>query len=175
MARRPSRGRFVRPAPRTKMWIGSGVGVTTVSSATTVLVSSLSAGALLLRPFTILRTRMEISVFSDQAAASETALGSYGEIIVTEAASAAGIGSIPNPSGISGDPEADWYLWQALSYRFVHQTSVGQLGDALTHYTIDSKAMRKVGPDDDAVAVYDNELTPGLSIVTNGRQLVQLH
>ena len=64
MARRVARARFVRPAPRTKMWIGAGVGITTALGSTTQLISLLSAGALLLRPFTILRTHQEVFWFS---------------------------------------------------------------------------------------------------------------
>ncbi len=174
MARRTTRT-FHRPAPKTKMWIGAGVGVTTTGVAGTTLVATLSAGALLLRSFTILRSRIELAVFNDQTAASETSFGTYGQIVVTEAAAAAGIGSIPNPSGVSGDPEADWYIWQAISARFINLTSVGFAQDVLHRYVIDSKAMRKVGPDDQVVSVLDNELATGISIVTNGRQLVQLH
>ena len=168
------RSRFVRPQPRTKMWIGTGVGATAVAGATTTLVDSLSAGALLLRPFTILRTRMDILFQSDQVAASETPFGSYGKIVVTSAAAAIGVTALPNPSGVSGDPEAGWFVWQAMSVGFLFLSSIGA-GDLGWHYSIDSKSMRKVGPDDDVVSVYDNEVAAGSSFITNGRMLIQLH
>ena len=149
------RSRFVRPAPRTKMWIGSGVGDTTVGSATTVLVSTLSAGALLLRPFTILRTRMVLGFRSDQIVTSEHPVGLFGKIVITEAAAAIGITAIPNPSGISGDPEADWFVWQALQASIERASDVGITGGGQQIFVVDSKAMRKVGPDDDVATLCD--------------------
>ena len=172
MARRHAR--FVRPNPRTKMWIGAGVGDETLSGSTLTFSSSYSAGALLLRPFTILRTRMDILFYSDQEAADETYHGTYGEVIVTDAAVAVGVTALPNPSGVSGDPEQDWFVWQAMSGRAV-VTAVGNEGLAGWHYVIDSKAMRKVGPSDDSVTMIDMEGAAGARIVTNGRQLIQLH
>ena len=169
------RSRFVRPPPRTKMWIGSGVGSTTVTGAVDALISSLLAGALALRPFTILRTRMHLQYTTDQKAADEFPIGSYGELVVTETAAAVGISAIPSPSGISGDPEADWYVWQALSTAIIFGSGVAFDANAGSHFDIDSKAMRKVGPDDDVVAVYSNEGAAGIRLVTNGRQLIQLH
>ena len=114
-------------------------------------------------------------VFSDQVAASETPFGSYGEMIVTDAALAIGVTAIPNPSGIDGDPDAAWYVWQAVSTRFQRSSDVGTNSDAGFHYQIDSKSMRKVGINDDAVSMYDNQISNGMTLITNGRQLIQLH
>ena len=173
MARRSSR--FIRPAPRTKMWIGAGVGTTSIASAVKALISTLSAGALLLRSFTILRTRMDILIASDQEGVDETPHGSFGQIVVTETAAGLGITALPNPSGISGDPEASWFVWQAMSVQFRFASGVGFDANAGMHYTIDSKSMRKVGPDDDIATLFDNETASGLTITTNGRRLIQLH
>ena len=173
MARR--RQSFTRPAPRTKMWIGAGVGVTNIAGSTKALVSLLSAGAKTLRPFTILRTRMLIHAFSDQLGASEEPICSYGSIVVTDTAAAIGVTAVPNPSGISGDPEADWYLWQAMSVVFDFASAVGFDANAGAQYVIDSKAMRKVGPDDDVVDMATTETGHGVTLHTNGRMLIQLH
>ena len=173
MARRHTR--FVRPAPRTKMWIGAGVGATTLVGSSVQLIGSLIAGALLLRPFTILRTRMDIMVRSDQAATSESVELSYGHIVITEAAEAIGVTAIPDPSGITGDPEADWFVWQALANTFTFLSSVGFDGDNGYHVTIDSKAMRKVGPDDQMVQITSLDTSAGATFVNNGCMLVQLH
>ena len=174
MARRSSR--FVRLAPRTKMWIGAGVGVPVVAVNTKVLISTLSAGALALRPFTILRTHQELYWTSDQQAATEVPFGSYGKLVVTETAAALGITAVPDPSGINGDPEASWFVWQAMSTSFVFSSAVGISGREGRHYDIDSKAMRKVGPDDDVVTLCTNQSgTEGANLITNGRMFVQLH
>ncbi len=175
MARRQTRGRFIRPAPRTKMWIGVGTGSTTLVGSSKQVIGILSGGALLLRPFTILRTRIEILFESDQAATSETAIGAYANIVVTDTAAALGATAVPDPSGITGDPEADWFVWQAMVVDFRHSTSAAFNSDAGHHYTIDSKAMRKVGPDDDVASVTSMETAPGAIITVQGRRLIQLH
>jgi len=178
MARR-GRSRFVRPAARTKIWIGNGVGTTSIAGNAKVLVGVLAAGALLLRPFTILRTHMDLVMLSDQVLASESNSGSYGQIIVTDTATGIGATAVPDPSGTDGDPEADWYVWQALFNEFVIDINgtdgIGMLGDNGHHYAIDSKAMRKVGPDDDVALVVSNTTATGFNLVTNGRMLIQLH
>ena len=173
MARR--RARFVRPAPRTKMWIGAGVGLSTLAASTKVVIGSLSAGAKLLRPFTILRTRMELYYASDQISASEIPFGSYGMIVVTDAASAIGATAIPNPSAIDGAPEADWYVWQAVSHEIRRATDVGFSFGVGSRYVIDSRAMRKVTIDEDVVTMFDQQNAFGARLIDNGRQLIQLH
>ncbi len=175
MARARRRGVFVRPPGRTKMWIGAGVGSTSLSGNAKTFVSSLSGGALLLRPFTILRTRMEVFIHSDQSAASETLVAAYGKIVVTDTAAAIGVTAIPDPSGISGAPEAAWFVWQAMANRFLFGSSIGFDGSVGHHYEIDSKSMRKVGPDDDVVGIAAMETVAGATMITHGRMLIQLH
>ena len=175
MARSRSRARFVRPAPRTKMWIGAGVGSTALAASTKILVSTLSAGALLLRPFTVLRTRQLIAYRSDQSSAAEAPFGSYGKVVVTSTAAGIGVTAVPNPSGIDGDPEADWFVWQAMSHIVQFQTGSGFTFGGSSQYVIDSKAMRKVGPDDDIVSMFDQQAAVGATLVSNGRMLIQLH
>jgi len=176
MARaRVARGRFIRPAQKTKMWIGSGIGLTVLTGATKTLLATLSASALLLRPFTILRTRMFLLWSTDQEAADETPHGSYGHIVVTDTAAAIGATAVPNPSGIDGDPEGDWYVWQALASKVLVDTVSGVHGAQGLGFVIDSSAMRKVGPDDDIATVVDVQTAQGAALVTNGRMLVQLH
>jgi len=178
MARR-HRSRFIRPAPRTKMWIGSGVGDESIAANAKVLSGTLSAGALLLRPFTILRTHLELYVRSDQQTAIENVIASFGDIIVTETAAALGVTAVPDPSGISGDPEADWYVWQAFNMNFwvdINGTDgIGVDGSNGRRYSVDSKAMRKVGPDDNIASVVSNDSAFGFFLSTQGRQLIQLH
>ncbi len=171
--------RFVRPAPRTKMWIGAGVGSTTLSSASKHFVAQLSAGALLLRPFTILRTHILVNLRTDQLTATENLIASYGHIVVTDTAAAIGVTAVPDPSGIAGDPEADWFVWQAMFNSFfidINGTDgIGVDGNNGVTYTIDSKAMRKVGPDDDVINMCTMTSSVGGILTTQGRRLIQLH
>ena len=170
------RGRtFSRPPPRTKMWIGNGVGASTVVGNAKLLIASLSASAFLLRPFTILRTRLEINLVSDQAAVDEVPTVTLGQIVVTDTAVAIGVTAIPDPSGISGDPEADWYVFQAMIVRFKFLSSVGFHPAAGTNYPVDSKAMRKVGPDDNIALMASSDSAAGAIITTSGRMLIQFH
>jgi len=177
MARRPAR--FIRPAPRTKMWIGDGVGNTAVGASAKVLVSVLTAASLGLRPFTILRTHLEIDIFSDQATAIENVIAAYGEMVVTDTASGIGVTAVPDPSPVTGNPEADWFLWTPLVNQFFIDIDagggIGVDGSNGAKYILDSKAMRKVGPDDDIVGVISNDTAVGFSLVTMGRTLIQLH
>ena len=175
MARRRSVSRFVRPAPRTKMWIGSGVGQTTIVANATALIASLSAGALLLRPFTILRTRQLIGFTTDQAAVTERPQGLYGQIVVTDSASSIGATAIPDPSSTDGNPEADWFVHQECLTKFTFLSSVGFDEGGLVQYVVDSKAMRKVGPQDDVVSMFSETGVFGAVLFTRGRMLIQLH
>ncbi len=172
MARRT---RFIRPPPRTKMWIGAGVGSTTVAANAKQVIETYTAGALALRPFTILRTRMFVNIESDQSTASERPQGDYGRIIVTDTAAALGSTAVPDPSCTDGDPEADWFVYQSTMLSHLLKTAVGYTAPTGNMFHIDSKAMRKVGPDDDLVAMFSETGGVGCILVTRGRQLIQLH
>jgi len=173
MARR-THGRLIRPPVRTKMWIGSGVGRTVITASTKSFISSLSGGALLLRPFTILRTRMLVALFTDQEAGDEGPFGSYGKIVVTDTAAALGVTAIPNPGSTSGDPEASWFVHQTLWMQF-NLVGAATAVSSPNAWVIDSKSMRKVGPDDDVVGMYTDESGVGSFLTTQGRMLIQLH
>ena len=163
---------FSRPSPRTKIWIGAGGGRDTVTGTTPVLLTSLNAAALALRPFTILRTHLDVSISSDQTAASEFPHGSLARGVFSDTAVAAGIASLPDPLT---DPDASWVVNQGISCQFQFVTGVGFDGNSSHHYLIDSKAMRKVGPNDDLAMIYASFVSDGATLITNGRMLVQLH
>ncbi len=82
------------------MWIGNNPlsAAVGLAAASSVLIGTLNAAALLLRPFTIMRSRGFTFVDSDQNAASEAPFGVFGMIVVTDSATAAGIASIPTPT-----------------------------------------------------------------------------
>ncbi len=175
MARRRgvSRG-FIRPPARTKIWVGAGLVPLAMPASTKTLQGTYSAGILSLRPFTILRTRFDIFYSTDQGAATETPLGTYAEIIVTETAAALGVTAVPNPSSVDGDPDQDWYVYQGMNDDLFFATSAG-FEKRGHHYIVDSKAMRKVGPSDDLAVVTDQQNAVGATLHVLGRQLIQLH
>ena len=177
MARRHgvTRG-FVRPPKKTVMWIGINgrTAPLAVGGGVGLLDQVLTATELALRPFTIMRSRGLILVSSDQVAASESYSGVYSGIVVTDSATAAGIGSIPTPIT---QPEASYFLNVPLSGSFLFGDATGFQGGASPQpFTFDSKAMRKVGIDDDVALVVENlSATVGFSCWINGRMLIQLH
>ncbi len=174
MAHRRSNRVFTRPPAKTKVWIGASIANTVVAASTFVKLTTLTAAALALRPFTILRTRQVIWYASDQAAASEFGQGIYARIIVTESAATAGVGSIPSPID---EPEAAFYVYEGLMQNFLFGDGTGftEVVGRGSHTIVDSKSMRKVGIDDDVVGVFHNRSATGAEIAIEGRQLIQLH
>jgi len=169
MARR-TRSRFIRPAPKSKIWLGNGINTVTLAPGP-VLVSTLNAAALALRPFTILRTRMLIIVSTDQTIASEGNSGVYSRQVVTESAAAAGIGSVPTPIT---ETEADYFVYQPFAFDFLFFDATG-VNLSTNQYVIDSKAMRKVGFDDQVIGVAELQVSNGALLSIQGRTLIQLH
>ena len=172
MARRRG-SRFVRPAPRSMVWVGTGLSVSTTTTAATLL-SSLNAAALGLRPFTVVRTRMGITLLSDQEAAGESSQGALGMVVVSDSAAAAGVASVPTPLT---EVNTDFFVYKPLFHVYAHDTNVGFqhiVGDASVHW-VDSKAMRKVDLDDNIVIVYEQRTQIGSLIAIEGRMLVKLH
>ena len=117
-----------------------------VAPLTKVLVGGFVPSVLAIEE-TVLRTRIELFVVSDQNAIPEFQQGAFGLYVVSDLAFAAGPASIPSPVAEGSDD--GW---------FVHQTIV-QMSDQIagggtygTRYTIDSKAMRKV-PEGSTIAI----------------------
>ena len=172
MARR--RSRFVRPAKNTMMWFSMNLAPTTVVATTPILLGSWNAAALLLRPFTVIRSRIMVSARSDQFGAVEFQEGAVGFQIVTDSAVAAGIASLPTPIS---EASADYFIYRPYSVDVTFADATGY-GDrsADSTFEIDSKAMRKCGHDDD-LAVTAQNLDPTHSVLVSmiGRILIKLH
>ena len=171
MARRRSRT-FVRPPKSTLLWLGTGGSVATLVSNSNNFLFTLNAAALLLRPFTIIRSRFTLLFDSDQLAVSENPTGQLGKIVVQEEASAAGVASLPAPIA---DSDADWFVHQGLSMSFLFASSVGVFGDAGNKYVVDSKAMRKVGTNEQVVTLVELRNAGGALLNLEGRTLIKLH
>jgi len=148
-------------------WIGGSGVFTTMGSAQAVLVTSLSAAALALRPFTIVRTRGWLLVRSDQQGAVENFDAAYGIAVVSDQAAAVGVTAVPTPTT---DDSSD--LW--LYYQRVMGTLIVTAGSNVV-IQVDSKAMRKVNGDQDIVDVIENPIATGCVVGTYSRTLVKLH
>ncbi len=157
---------------RETLWIGGTFQNTTITGATATLLTTLSAAALALRPFTIVRTRGLVHYSTDQEAADETPLGAYGQCVVSEQASAIGVSAIPTP--VTDSSSDAWFMYEALmdNYQFRSGVGANSIGE---QFRIDSKAMRKVEDGFDIVTVLENAATDGLRALTFTRTLVKLH
>jgi len=156
---------------RATVWIGDVPALTTVAANTAVLLTSLNAAALALRPFTIVRVRGVIQWGSDQEAASETPFGAYGETVVSDQASAIGVTAVPTPTT---DANSDLFLYYQTLVFALHVTPAGT-GPGYQQYNLDGKAMRKVNDDQDLVTSVENNSAVGATIVVSSRLLVKIH
>jgi len=168
MARRP----FKRTASqRIPVWVG--LSVLPVGFQNTGVILAISNAALnLLRPFTIIRTRMVFLITSDQGASSETASGVFAGIVVQEEAGDVGIGSVPIPIE---EPSAPYFMFEPFIHELQFDSSVGTQSPAGTLTHVDSKAMRKVGLTETVVLVAETESVDGAIITAQGRMLIKLH
>ena len=131
----------------------------------------MNAAGLALRPFTVVRTRLYINVNSDQVAASESYRGAFGMIVVSDQAIAAGVGSVPKPLA---DTDADWFVYEPYAGGIEFATAAAFIEPSGLLLTVDSKAMRKVGKNEDIAGVFEGAGNGILSQMT-GRFLVKLH
>ncbi len=178
MARRRPTGRFpaLRQGQRREsIWLFQAWSNDTLAPGGVVLISSLNAAAIALLPFTIVRTRGYLSLRSDQSANSEAQAVNYGNVVVTQQASAAGVASVPTPLT---EANSDWYVYEQLTNSFIVSSAVGIDARGDVSKAFDSKAMRKVDTGDDVVSVAEvpaTGISEGLILRTFTRTLIKLH
>jgi len=122
-------------------------------------------------PFTIMRTRGILTIESDQFAATENPFGAMGMAVVSEEALAAGVTAVPQPYSNS---ESDlFFVHQFFWSQFVFGDATGFSTDAHS-FEFDSKAMRKVQPEERIVVVLENGSNAfGLNFLLNFRMLMK--
>jgi len=173
MPRRFSSRSFVKPTPRTTLWlfIAPVEGVLTATGGT--LFTTLNAAGLALRPFTIIRTHMEFLLSSDQAIASEIQVAAWGACVVSDQAVAAGVGSVPTPDTDAGSDFWFAHKWMMNKHEFRTGVGAGRIG---TSFSLDSKAMRKVDEGEDIITVgeVDTSTSSGVSLIAAGRMLIKV-
>jgi len=167
---------FVRGAAaisrkRETSWFGFPPAETGLAGSS-VLVFTLTAAALALRPFTIVRTHVELSLRSDQAAAIERQFGGFGIAVVSDQAVAIGVTAVPTPI-----TDSDSNLWLAHTMIFADESNLTDRTRSGTFKTIDSKAMRKVelGQDIIWVAEGSGAIGSGMTMGMGGRMLIKNH
>ena len=158
---------------RQNVWASIDFTVQTIAANTLVLLGSLNVAALALRPFTIIRTRAQGIWASDQTTGDEWPHGALGMVVVSDQAIVAGAASIPDPVS---NADAPWHVWQGLETHISVATEVGFVEIAGQSFEIDSKAMRKIGVNEDvAVMVVNAHATHGARVGLVGRFLIKTH
>jgi len=153
----PRSGRFIRGtvARRETLWFTSPGSLVVLAAANqAVLLQVLNAAALAIRPFTIIRSRGVVGISSDQTGATEDQHAAFGCAVVSQQASAAGVGSIPTP--VTDDGSDLWFVYQRLMAKIQFASVSGMDANAGKIYEFDSKAMRKVEDGEDLVVVAEN-------------------
>ena len=118
---------------------------------------------------TILRTRVNLWVGSDQSAAVENQQGAFGLIVVTDRAVAAGAASIPGPATDGGDD--GWFVHQAFNKRGASTS----FGVPATPLDVDSKAMRKVEDGGEIAIMVENiDALHNITVLVSVRLLAKL-
>jgi hypothetical protein len=112
---------------------------------------------------TLIRHRGLFHVQSDQIASNENPFGAYGICIVSDQALAIGVTAVPTPY-----TDADSDLWIVHGYWGAPvkvATAVG-FNDISQRYPFDSKAMRKLSPDETMILVVENgEASGGIQYI----------
>ncbi len=167
------RGPMIRRATKREMvWFFWDIDATAIAADANVVLGSLNAAALALRPFTVVRTHLLVNWQSDQTAASETPTGALGSAVTSEQAATQSV--VPNPMA-NADSSA-FFTWTPLISPFVFGSAAAFIEPGGYMKEVDSKAMRKVGPNEQIRVICENTSpTAGAIITVVGRQLVKLH
>ncbi len=116
---------------------------------------------------------MLVAWSSDQNGASEQPFGAVGMMVINDTAAALGITAIPSPVS---DPSSPWYVWEPLAHKTLFSTAAGFAQNVAYSATVDSKAMRKIGENEDVAVVAENaHASQGAVINVIGRFLIKTH
>ncbi len=171
MARRRSfvRGAAAIASRRETTWFEFSPATVTIGTGTPSLVFSLNIAALLLRPFTIVRSRFEIALRSDQAAGVEIQEGAVGIAVVSDQSVAIGVSAVPTPITDMGSN-----LWLLHHIVYADESNLTDRTRPSTKLSIDSKAMRKVEVGQDIIVVVESTAnSDGSTWVVGGRMLTK--
>jgi len=125
---------------RETLWAPIPVVESSIGGAALIYTATAAEDAL--RPYTVIRTHLFISIISDQAIASEVQNVAIGFCVVSDQASAIGVTAVPTPIADLGSDA--WYLHQFIMNDFTFRDATGAQSAANQWIQVDSKAMRKV-------------------------------
>ena len=160
---------------RETLWFSGSLAQNTFAAASTaVLLSSLNAAALALRPFTVIRTRGRISTRTDQVTAIENYNMFFGLCVVSDQASAIGVTAVPTPSTDNGSDL--WFVFEQIQGHVLLTAADDGIAVCCADQEIDSKAMRKVEDGQDMIEVAESAAASSGQILTSfTRSLIKLH
>ena len=161
---------------RETIWIGQAQVIATITGTGTSLLTSLTAAGLALRPFTVVRDRVHVSMQSDQVIATEDQLCYWGKCVVSDQASAIGVSAVPTPLTDLGSDL--WYAHAVLQGSFLFGDATGQSQFIADRREVDSRAMRKVEDGSDLIQVIEAGgagISDGFTLTSVGRTLIKLH
>ena len=125
-------------------------GFVAVASTGATLVSSVSFED----PGTLIRSRGALSLHPTSFAADGNVVGAFGAGIVSAEALAVGITALPHPYRDSD--WGGWMIWESFAFRLEFASAVGFEMPTI-RIVIDSKAMRKVAPNEALVFVAESQ------------------
>jgi len=158
-------------APKRKtLWIGTvNQFVVAVPSGTSVIIAQFDPSANAILGGTVVRTRGMFLAFPTAHGADLNYAGAYGLGVVSDEAFAAGTVSIPRPYD-----DDDWPGWLVHGYWGAHLEFQGAQSEMISKSEpFDSKAMRKVGPNETLVWMAESQ-TGSVQVSIQARMLMKL-
>ncbi len=167
MAVQRHRSRGFQKSARLTTWIGpADQGFVNVAAGANAIISSVSFED----PLTVMRVRGMVSVIPQVFNADLTIVGAYGLAVVSTEAFVAGAASIPGPWD---DPDwGGWFVWRSFGFRLEFGTAVS-LNFIPWQFEIDSKAMRKISPNETMVTMAEGQ-SGAFALFSGVRKLVKL-
>ncbi len=157
---------FGRQSARLTQWVGpADQEFITVATTGKTIISSIP----FTEPLTVIRTRGAV-VVRPNTDTDNTFVGAIGMGIVSADAFAAGVASIPGPYD-DGD-WGGWFVWRTFAFRQEAVTAASVYVSSQT-MEIDSKAMRKVTPNEVLVVVGESQIG-AFGIFDGTRHLIKL-
>ena len=164
-----------RGARRSTDWLASfdvDTAVNLAAGASQLNQSFTQAQINALGPFTIVRTVGYVAVRSDQVAAERDPFGAMGMMIVREQARVIGITALPTP--VTNEFDDGFFVFVPWIAGFQFITAAG-FQDVTKVFQFDSRAQRKVSPDDAIVVTLENAAAVGgADLFVKFRMLVKL-
>ena len=156
-----------RVSARLTQWLApANQGFIAVASGGATIIASVGFE----EPVTIMRNRGMVSIKLNDYSADLDIVGAYGMGVVSTEAFIAGVASIPEP--FTDADWGGWFVWRSFGHRFESVTNVSTLLGSWS-FEVDSKAMRKVRPNETIVEVCESQVG-SISCFSGVRTLVKL-